>query len=60
MNVDADQKTVGRPVRSSTPIPSNATKSARRASGSSFVAVKSHQLLDVIQKASDAGVRQIL
>src|SRR4030088_263662 len=33
MNFDADQNTVSGPVRSSSPIPSKATKSAQRASG---------------------------
>jgi hypothetical protein len=39
MELVADQKTVSGPVRSNTPIPSNARKSARRASGSSFVLI---------------------
>src|SRR3974390_779301 len=37
MNFDADQNTVSGPVRSSNPIPSKATKSACRASGSFVV-----------------------
>ena len=35
-------------------------RDGKSVSPDSGVAVKRHQLLDVIQKASDAGIRQIL